>query len=41
MQLWLNTAIDLVTDSPSEISTACRVSRDRWYEWKTNILNNN
>jgi hypothetical protein len=33
MQLWLNTAIQLESDSVSEIATECKMSRTAWYDW--------
>lgn len=33
MLLWIDTAIDIVSDSPSKISEACKMSRQTWYDW--------
>ena len=33
MLRWVDTAVQLVTDSPSEISPKCNVSRVSWYHW--------
>jgi hypothetical protein len=35
MKVWVNTAIDLVTDNVSMISSACNISRTAWYHWTT------
>lgn len=33
MIVWLDTAIQLMTDSVSDISEACKISRTAWYDW--------
>lgn len=33
MQLWLITAMQLETDSITDIAQACQMSRTAWYEW--------
>lgn len=33
MQVWLSTAIELVSDDISEVSEACNISRTSWYRW--------
>lgn len=33
MVIWLDTAVELLTDNISEISEKCKVSRQSWYEW--------
>lgn len=33
MKVWLDTAINLATDSPEEISKASNVARQTWYKW--------
>lgn len=33
MIVWVNTAVKLVSDSPSDISPICHISRDSWYRW--------
>ena len=33
MRIWLETAIELTTDSPKEIAEASQLSRAVWYEW--------
>jgi hypothetical protein len=33
MEKWISTAVQLVTDSPSEIAPVCGVSREVWYDW--------
>ena len=33
MEKWVNTAIDLCSDSPSVISPVCNLSREAWYRW--------
>jgi hypothetical protein len=30
---WVDTAVELMTDSPSKIQEACRVNRSNWYDW--------
>ena len=34
MQKYLDTAIRILSDSPSEIASNCEVSRESWYYWK-------
>jgi len=33
MIAWIDTAVKLVTDSPTDISPLCHVSRESWYRW--------
>jgi hypothetical protein len=33
MIVWVDTAVKLVSDSPSDISPQCHISRDSWYRW--------
>lgn len=33
MKVWLDTAIDLATDSPDKIAEASNVARQTWYKW--------
>lgn len=33
MIVWLDTAIRLVTDSPTDISNECGIDRTTWYQW--------
>lgn len=33
MRIWLDTAIQLETDSITEIAEACKITRQSWYEW--------
>jgi hypothetical protein len=33
MEKWVMTAVDLVTDSPVEISAKCNITRQSWYTW--------
>ena len=33
MLLYVDTAVKLVTDSPSDICSTCHISRDSWYRW--------
>lgn len=33
MEKWVNTAVELITDSPVEISQRCNISRQSWYQW--------
>ena len=36
MLVWLDTALRLETDSISEISQKCKITRQTWYEWLRN-----
>jgi hypothetical protein len=33
MQKWLDTAVELQTDSPTEISAVAEQRRENWYDW--------
>ena len=33
MNVWVNTAVKLITDSPEEISKDCGLDRTNWYKW--------
>jgi hypothetical protein len=33
MQIWLDTAIELQSDSPTEISAVAEQRRENWYDW--------
>lgn len=33
MRIWLDTAIDIVSDSPTDIAEKSQLSRAVWYEW--------
>lgn len=33
MRIWLDTAIDMQSDSITDIANACQLSRAAWYEW--------
>lgn len=33
MRVWLDSAIELLTDNITEISKHCKVTRQSWYEW--------
>lgn len=33
MLLWVDTAIEIVSDSPTEIAEKSKISRAVWYEW--------
>lgn len=34
MRVWVDTAVALVSDSPTEIANECKVSRENWYLWQ-------
>jgi hypothetical protein len=33
MRIWIDTAVDIISDSPSEISKNCGVRRETYYHW--------
>lgn len=33
MRLWLDTAVKLISDSPTEIANESKIARQTWYDW--------